>query len=183
MRYPAREFRMKCGETCVLRSPEPGDAAQRVVFLKQVNGETSFMARSAGDAPGDVELVAEVIAEQLEDDVTLEIAAFLDGRMIACGGIGPASRGYPRKRHRAQLGVCVRKSCWGEGLGSGILQALFQEAPGMGFSQIELTVVAANARARRLYQRLGFLEAGRMPNALRDEDGSCSDEIWMVKRL
>lgn len=183
MKYEARVFQMKSGQRCVLRSPEPGDAAQRIAFLRQVNGETSFMARGADDAPGDAALVADVIAEQLEDAAVLEIAAFFGGEMIACGGISPVSRSYPRKRHRAQFGICVRKRFWSEGLGGEILTALLREAPGMGFSQVELTVVSDNVRAQRLYRRLGFEEIGRMPDALRYEDGSCRDEIWMVNRL
>ena len=103
--------------------------------------------------------------------------------MIACGGISPVSRSYPRKRHRAQFGICVRKRFWSEGLGDEILTALLREAPGMGFSQVELTVVSDNVRAQRLYRRLGFEEIGRMPDALRYEDGSCRDEIWMVNQL
>ena len=182
MRYISRRIQLNNGQRCALRSPEPSDAAQRVAYLRQVNGETDFMARSTTDSPGDTELVAEIIADQLEDDGALEIAAWLDGRMIACGGISRTAS-YPRKRHRAQLGIAVLREYWGLGIGSAILRALIDAAPSMGYGQIELSVVAENARAIALYRRMGFQETGRIPDAFRFEDGHYSDELWMVRPL
>ena len=183
MKYIARRFKMKSGEYCVLRSPDARDAAQRIAFLKTVNAETSFMARGEDDSPADIELVAELLDEQLEDDLTLEIAAFVGDEMIACGGISPVSRAYQRKRHRAVLGICVRKAWWGQGLGSTIVNALCAEAAKMNYSQIELTVVADNIRACTLYERCGFVQIGCLPGALKYEDGTLRDEIWMSKEV
>ena len=103
--------------------------------------------------------------------------------MIACGGISPVARAYARRRHRAQLGVAVRKEYWNQGIATAILNRLIEAAPGMGFSQIELSVVADNERAQALYRKLGFREIGRIPNALQSEDGSRRDEIWMALLL
>ena len=183
MKYIARRFRMKGGDHCVLRSPEPSDAAQRIAFLKMVNAETPFMARGANDSPADGEMVADLIADQLEDDWVIEIAAFIGDEMIASGGVGPVSRAYPRKRHRASLGICVRRAYWGQGIASAIIDALAAEAARIGYSQIELTVVSDNLRARALYERCGFRQVGCMPNARRYEDGTFRDEIWMVKEI
>lgn len=183
MKYIARRFRMKDGGYCILRSPDAGDAAPRIGFLRAVNQETDFMARGAEDSPADEAVVAEILADQIDDDASLEIAAFAGDEMIACGGICPVSRAYPRKRHRASFGICVRKSFWGQGLGSGIMAALIAEAEKMGYSQIELSVVSDNLRARTLYERCGFVQTGMMPDALRREDGTFADEIWMVRKL
>lgn len=174
---------MKQGGYCVLRSPEPADAALRIDFLRAVNSETDYMARGANDSPADEAVVAEILADQLEDDAAVEIAAFAGDEMIACGGISPVSRAYPRRRHRASFGICVRRAHWGQGLGTAILGALAGEAKKLGYAQIELTVVSDNHRARSLYERCGFEQVGCMPNALRYEDGSCRDEIWMVRRI
>lgn len=175
--------RLKDGRTCALRSPEPSDAARRVDYLRIVNGETPFMARGSGEIGGELELIAEAIADQLEADDVLEIAAFDHGEMIACGGISPVARAYARRRHRAQMGVAVRKAYWNQGVATEILTRLIEAAPGMGFSQIELSVVADNERAQALYRKLGFREIGRIPNALQYEDGSRRDEIWMALLL
>ena len=167
MKYIARRFQMNNGEYCVLRSPEFRDAAQRIAFLRQVNSETPFMARGADDSPTDEEMVAGLLDEQIEDSMTLEIAAFIGDEMAACGGISPVSRAYPRKKHRAGFGICVKKAYWGQGLGGKIISALSDEAMKMGYTQIELTVVSDNVRARKLYERCGFVNVGCMPDALR----------------
>lgn len=40
-----------------------------------------------------------------------------------------------------------------------------------------------NPRARHLYEKLGFQEQGRTLRAFRLKDGTCRDEIQMVKFL
>lgn len=183
MQTIAGYFQMKDGEMCVLRSPGARDAAQRIAFLRKASGETPFMARSADDSPGDLWLVEDMLEDQLRDALVLEIAAFCGEEMIACGSIGPVSRAYPRTLHRAKFGICVARDFWAQGLGGAILNALIAEAPGMGYSQIELAVAADNVRAQRLYRRFGFAETGRIPNAVRYENGSYGDEIQMVRML
>ena len=49
--------------------------------------------------------------------------------------------------------------------------------------QLELAYAQGNDRARRLYDRLGFVETGRGPDAIRLRDGTLLDEIFMVKKL
>jgi ribosomal protein S18 acetylase RimI-like enzyme len=60
---------------------------------------------------------------------------------------------------------------------------LLEEIRKAGFEQAELTVVSNNDRARHLYESLGFRECGRIPNANKYDDGSCSDNILMVLPL
>ncbi len=48
---------------------------------------------------------------------------------------------------------------------------------------MELTVFSNNDNAIRLYKSLGFVETGRLPNASRYDDGTYSDDIFMVKEL
>ena len=183
MRAPEMQLRLKNGTVCALRSPDAGDAVRRIAFQRQVNGQTNFLARGTKDSPGDADLIAEMLEDQLEDDAATEIAAFCGDEMVGSAVIGPAARGYPRRRHRARLGVCVRKEFWGMGLGSALVRSLIGCAPEMGFEQIELSVVADNRRAIALYERLGFTEVGRVPDALKYEDGTYAEEIWMVLKL
>lgn len=183
MRFPEQSFRLSNGAWCVLRSPEPEDAGRRAEYLRRVNGETEYMARGAKDSPSDVALIAQMIEDQAEDEAVLEIAAWVDGEMIACGGIAPISRGYPRRRHRASLGVAVLREYWSLGIGHRMMSALIREASAMDYLQIELSVSAENDRAQRLYAQFGFQTVGRIPRAQRLEDGSFQDELEMCLEL
>ena len=52
-----------------------------------------------------------------------------------------------------------------------------------GVTQLELAYIQGNERARHLYDRMGFVETGRSPDAMRQRDGTLADEIFMMKKL
>ena len=54
-------------------------------------------------------------------------------------------------------GICVQPEVRGHGIGSQLVAALCDEARRRGYREIRLEVVDTNARARRLYERLGFV--------------------------
>ncbi|MCU0827674.1 MAG: GNAT family N-acetyltransferase [Tabrizicola sp.] len=57
-------------------------------------------------------------------------------------------------------GICVARAHRGKGVGSLLLAALYDEALARGYSSIRLDVIDANWRARKLYERQGFVAAG-----------------------
>lgn len=65
--------------------------------------------------------------------------------------------------HRAEFGISVLKKYWGLGIGRALMEACIQCARDAGYVQLELSVVADNARAIAMYQRAGFMECGRNP--------------------
>jgi ribosomal-protein-alanine N-acetyltransferase len=56
--------------------------------------------------------------------------------------------------------IGVRRSRWGHGIGGALLTHLIDEAQRRGCTAVFLEVRADNPRARRLYQRFGFVEIG-----------------------
>jgi ribosomal protein S18 acetylase RimI-like enzyme len=54
-------------------------------------------------------------------------------------------------------GICVARAHRGQGIGSLLLAALYDEAAQRGYRSIRLDVIDANWRARALYERQGFL--------------------------
>ena len=83
-------------------------------------------------------------------------------------------------RHRASLGIAVVQEYWNTGLGTVLINGAIDLARKAGYEQLELGVFSDNSSAIHLYQKLGFREVGRMPNAFKLPDGSYSDEIMMV---
>lgn len=57
-------------------------------------------------------------------------------------------------------GICVARAHRGQGVGSLLLAALYDEAAQRGYRSIRLDVIDANWRARALYEREGFLATG-----------------------
>lgn len=60
-------------------------------------------------------------------------------------------------------GIFVAPEARGRGVGSRLIEALAQEARSRGHAEIRLEVIDENPRARALYERRGFVAAGRRP--------------------
>jgi GNAT superfamily N-acetyltransferase len=57
--------------------------------------------------------------------------------------------------------VAVRPDRWGQGLAARVLDAALPEARERGFARAQLWTHETNHRARRLYERLGWVPSGR----------------------
>ncbi|MFV0492300.1 MAG: GNAT family N-acetyltransferase [Pseudorhodobacter sp.] len=53
-------------------------------------------------------------------------------------------------------GICVAPEERGHGIGTALLEAIFEEGRSRGYDAIRLDVIDTNHRARALYERLGF---------------------------
>ena len=75
----------------------------------------------------------------------------------------------------------VRPEARGSGLATALVENLVQYARA-AVEQVQLTVVSSNPRARRFYERMGFIEYGLEEKALK-YNGIYFDEVLMVKFL
>jgi ribosomal protein S18 acetylase RimI-like enzyme len=73
----------------------------------------------------------------------------------------------------------VRPSARRAGVGRRLVEAIVELAH-QRVELIQLAVVSDNQQARRLYERLGFVEYGIEKKALK-HDGRYSDEVLMAK--
>ncbi len=108
------------------------------------------------------------------------VFAAIDGEAVL-GMAGFFAMDGAKERHKGVLwGMYVAPSARGTGLAAALVQAVLAHAADV-VEQVLLTVVSGNP-ARRLYARLGFVEYGVEPRALR-QDGVYSDEVLMVMFL
>jgi ribosomal protein S18 acetylase RimI-like enzyme len=159
-----------------IRRVGPDDAAQFQAIRRE--GFTRF-PREFRYAPEDEDGVAPAEVERRLAEQFVA-GAFVDG---ALAGIAGFSRFAGRKLcHKGLLwGMYVRAEAQGAGVGSALVEAVLRHARGE-VQLVQLTVMDHNPRARRLYERHGFLEYGREPAAVR-VGGEYLDEILMMKRL
>ena len=89
-----------------------------------------------------------------------------------------------KKAHKATLwGMYVAPSARGQGVAEGLIQSILAHAAEVGCEQVLLTCMRGNDRAVRLYERMGFVQYGVEPNALKAGEGRYFDDIQMVKLL
>lgn len=173
---------LKNGKTAVLRSAEPGDAAAMIDYLKAAAGETPFLLRYPDEVVLTEEDERRFLQGRLNDPSGILLNAWMDGALAANCAL--MSKGGQRKlRHRADVSIALRKAYWGLGLGKALLTRVLTLAKELGYEQVELEVISGNDRALGLYQRMGFVQTGRMPNAFRYDNGTYRDEIQMVRRV
>ena len=174
---------LKDGRRATLRCPRVEDAEDMLAFMLATLRETPYLVREPDEAASITIAQEEAfILRQLEDGRALMLLAEVDGALVGICHLTPAS-GSRRMLHRSNIAVSLCSACWGLGLGRAMMDALIGRAKEIGYEQIELEVVSTNARALRLYKRLGFEPCGTLPRAMKYADGSYADLCQMIRLL
>ena len=103
--------------------------------------------------------------------LTVSFAAELNGELL--GTVALEYSPKPKTRHSSLVvGMYVRESARGRGLGRGLLQAaLAHSARRPGVEVVELTVTEGNAPAIAMYEAAGFRAWGTQPWAIATPTG------------
>ena len=90
----------------------------------------------------------------------IQLLPKVNGEII---GSTSLNRKRNRMRHRAEFGISLKKAWWGCGAASALAEAILAFARENGFEQLNLEVRGDNARAIRLYEKLGFRKLCTFP--------------------
>ncbi len=75
--------------------------------------------------------------------------------------------------HICNASYAVNSSCRGKHIGEKLVSDCLVQAKRLGFGVMQFNaVVESNVHARHLYERLGFIQLGTIPNGFRMKDGS-----------
>lgn len=139
-----------------------------------------------------VELWNQVVEEgnafPQEEPLTAQTGAEFFARQTCCGVAEDQDTGaihglyilHPnnvgRCGHICNASYAVRQGMRGLHIGEKLVLDCMARGKEYGFSILQFNaVVATNLQARRLYQRLGFVQLGVIPGGFRMKDGSCED--------
>ena len=101
-----------------------------------------------------------------------------DERVVGYAGL---MRHSGRQGHAGHLFLAVHAACHGQGIGTALLQKLLDLADNwLMLERVELSVLATNPGAERLYARLGFAVEGRKRGSVASR-GAWVDEILMAR--
>ena len=155
---------------CILCGASEADAAEVLRTFNLTHTETDYLLTYPEENSFTIGQEAEFLKTRNKSDNAIEIAAFIDGRIVGTAGIDPVGD-KEKVRHRADFGIAVEKAYWGRGIGKALTLACIECAKQAGYLQIELEVVAGNTSAVRLYESVGFREYGRNPRGFRAKSG------------
>jgi len=182
MRFPERKVTLKDGRTCILRPTGPEVAEEMIEYMKKTAGETQWLLRYPDEVNFTVEGEKDLLGKILDDPGQVMMVAMVDGKVAGNGSV--SGIGNKRKiMHRCSLAIALYQEYWNLGIGQAMIGYLTELAQQMGFTQMDLEVVAENTQAQALYRKCGFIETGRRANALKFDDGTMHDEILMYREL
>jgi L-amino acid N-acyltransferase YncA len=149
-----------------VRAYEAADvAAMAVVWNEVVRDGVAFPQEDELDEPG----ASEFFGSQTHCGVAVE-----DGRVFGLYILHPNNVG--RCGHIANASYAVSSAARGKGVGRALVEDSMVRGKEHGFRVLQFNaVVATNAGARHLYEKLGFTQLGTIPGGFRMPDGTYAD--------
>jgi GNAT superfamily N-acetyltransferase len=147
-----------------------------VQLLQRSASETynAFLLRGVREHPDTLRIAEiDILTAPFGTRPTAEVAVFAlnDGDGAWHGTVAvERERGRAKRSHIAWLlRMYVPRECAGRGVGAALVVHAIEHARTLaGVEKLNLTVAAHNERAVALYQRRGFIEFAREPDAFRD---------------
>ena len=173
---------LRNGTQCCLRSGTEADAQAVIDNFNLTHGETDYLLSYPDESSFNVEQEARFLKEKAESKNEVEILAVVNQTVVGTAGIDAVGTKF-KLRHRAEFGVSVAKEYWGLGIGGALLDACVECARAAGFAQLELDVVADNARAISMYRKAGFVEFGRNPRGFYSRTAGFQELVHMRLEL
>lgn len=178
-----RELFLKDGRICILRNSTAEDAEEILSLMRNISRESENLLRYPEEWAN---ITNEDEARFLRDlecsDDAIMLVAVIDGRIVGSAGLNPISR-LEKCRHRADIGMSIRKEYWGRGIGSSIMEAILEIAQKAGFKQLELEVLTENTRAISLYEKFDFSIFGTNNHAFSTRGGQYKGSYLMSRYI
>lgn len=177
------EYTLKDGRKALIRSPRDEDIQGVLDYLYISAGETEFILRYPEECgkytyEGEKALFDRINAADNE----AMLVCLVEGKVAGNCQI-MWSKGL-KTRHRAAVAVALLKEYWNQGIGTRLFREMIRIAEGNpNILQMELEFVEGNARARALYEKMGFRIVGVQPNAIRLKDGTLLNEYSMIREI
>ena len=103
-----------------------------------------------------------------------------DGAIV--GNLGFVGGTLEEERRTGTFGISVARGHRGRGIGTALLEALLEWAPGAGVRRVQASAWANNPRAIALYERMGFVQEGVCRQAV-IRDGQPVDVVMLARLL
>lgn len=181
MKY-SKTVTLKNGKTCIVRNGTEQDAEGVLANFMATHGQTEFLTTYPDETPITLDEEKEYLTRKEESERDVALVAEVDGIIAGAAGVD-GFRIADKTKHRAHFGISIDQAWWGIGIGRALTEGCIECAGKMGYLQLELEVVADNARAVSLYKSAGFTEYGRNPKGFRTRDGRWQENILMRLEL
>lgn len=154
------------------------DAEASLAFLRNFRHEglnTVLMHEGVPDLDAQKSFISNL-------DGTNGVMIIAEDKDEVIGSLTAERKRHPQLKHACEFGIGVLESYRNKGVGTRLIERLFDWAKECGINRIELSVFGNNEEAIRLYERIGFMGEGRKIGAV-IVDGVPADIVEMASIL
>jgi len=174
-----RSFSAEDGRRVILRTPRWEDLDDFLELINSLVDEEADILRSEKvSREEEIDFLSKVLS-RLEKDETFYLVAEVDGKIVAVSEVTKRT-GY--EKHVGVVGIGIRNCFRDLRIGTRMLQTLEEQARKIGLKVLTLSVFATNKRAIHVYEKVGFVQTGKIPKK-HFKKGKYIDEIIMTKLL
>ena len=172
----------KKGKEVLIRYPQIGDEKEMWRYINELSKEKTFV-RFQGEEIS-LEDEAKYLQSQLEKvktKKTVQLLVFNNEELMGISGVDMRDK---TEKHVGILGISIAKDFRGEGLGKLLMELILKEAEKEipQFKMVTLEVYSTNDIAKKMYNKFGFIEYGRLPKGIK-RGGDYEDAILMYKNI
>jgi len=173
-------FITRSGKEAVLRTPEWGDLDDLLELINALVDEgADIKIEERKTREEEIDWLSGVIA-RMEKGKAIPMVAEVDGKVVASSEI--IRGGFRCESHLGDLGIIITSGYRDMGIGTEMMKVLLELARIMGLKAVTLSAFSTNGRAIHVYEKVGFVETGRIPNGL-FKNGKYIDRIIMTKEI
>ncbi len=176
-------FNLKNGKPAIFRSPNQSDADGFLNILRTSVIETDYLLRYPEECEVyTIEHEAAYIDKMNRSIRDALLICVVDENVV--GYFQLFCESHLKTRHRANVSLVILKEYWNLGIGSIMFDIMIQYAKKDPYLlQLELDYTEGNTRAKHLYEKMGFINIGFIPNATCAKNGTMLKDFLMIKEL
>lgn len=149
-----------------IREAIPDDAEKILSFLKETAVQTDFLTPDVEGLDLTIRQERQHLAKLYDSKNNVLFVALNNEGIIGTASLHASNE--PKITHIGELGIVIQKEYWGIGLGSILMEELLAWAEmSEQITRIELKVQEQNERARKLYEKFGFIEEAVMQRGVK----------------
>lgn len=166
----------------MIRGVRQDDVAEMHAFINELSSEQTYIRLQGEEITLDEEIrYVDDFVRRVGEGTAVKLLAF-DGKTLV--GVADVYLKDKIERHIGVFGITIKKEWRGKGLGKELMKRTLDEAVKhiKGLRIIELGVFANNPLAKKMYEKMGFVEYGRLPQGIRHR-GEFVDHLYMYKKV
>jgi RimJ/RimL family protein N-acetyltransferase len=171
------EFRARDEREVVLRTLKWEDLDDLLEMINSLVAEKADIVRAEKvSRTAEIDWLSQALG-RMEKGEILYLVAEVGGKVVANSEIGRRRDGYDR--HVGGIGIAIMEGYRDIGIGTQMIKALIKQARKMSLKVLTLSAFESNKRAIRVYQKVGFVQTGRIPRKFL-RNGKYVDEVIMT---